>query len=124
MRKLREAFDCADVDGNNQLELEELEMVVMSMNPKANISEADIDRVWHVLNPENLDWIPFETYVQGMIKVKNDTELSQIVPMDVPNRFQLLSLLIDSPINEEEEALIFNKLTGLEKAGIKMLEKM
>ena len=31
MRKLREAFDAADVDGNNELELDELEMVIISM---------------------------------------------------------------------------------------------
>jgi hypothetical protein len=37
MRKLREAFDTADVDGDNQLELEELEMVILSMNAKADI---------------------------------------------------------------------------------------
>ena len=37
------------------------------------------------------------------------------VPMEVPNRFELLSLLIDSPINEDQEKLIFDKLTGLEK---------
>ena len=60
MRKLREAFDCADVDGNNQLELEELEMVIISMNPKVSISPADVGRVWEVLNPDKRDWIPFE----------------------------------------------------------------
>ena len=124
MRKLREAFDAADVDGNNELELEELEMVIISMNPKANIDPADIRKVWEVLNPEGLDWIPFETYVKGMLKVKEDPELAGVVPTDVPNRFQLLSLLIDSPINEDQEKLIFDKLTGLEKGGIKMLEGM
>jgi Ca2+-binding EF-hand superfamily protein len=92
MRKLREAFDAADVDGDNQLELEELEMVIVSMNPKANIDPADVKRVWDVLNPDGSEWIPFETYVKGMLKVKSDPELATLVPMDVPNRFQLLSL--------------------------------
>ena len=119
-----EAFDAADVDGDNELELEELEMVVMNMNPKANISPADIRRVWDVLNPDGSEWIPFETYVKGMLKVKADPELATLVPMDVPNRFQLLSLVIDSPINEDQERLIFDKMTGLEKGGIKMLEAM
>ena len=76
-------------------------MVVISMNPKMNLTEEDMGRVWAVLNPEAADWIPFEKYVAGMIKVKKDSELSQLIPMDVPNRFQLLSLLIDSPINED-----------------------
>ena len=43
----------ADVDGDNALELEELEMCVVSMNPKAEINPKDIARVWRVLNPEN-----------------------------------------------------------------------
>eukprot|EP01047_Picozoa_sp_COSAG01_P044356 COSAG01_NODE_4001_length_5444_cov_8.703087_4_plen_216_part_00 len=99
MRKLREAFDAADVDGDNQLELDELEMCVISMNPKAEVDPADIGRVWDVLNPEGKDWIPFGEYVKGMIKVKRDPELCNLIPMDVPNRFQLLSLVIDTPIN-------------------------
>ena len=94
MRKLREAFDAADVDGNNELELEELEMCVISMNPKAQGQPADIKKIWDVLNPECKSWIPFSEYVQGMIEVKRDPELSTLIPMDVPNRFQLLSLLI------------------------------
>ena len=124
MRKLREAFDTADVDGDNQLELEELEMVILTMNPKAETTQSDIQRVWKVLNPEGNDWIPFSEFVHGMITVKRDPELSSIIPLDVPNRFQLLSLLIDTPINEEQEQLIFNKLSALEKMGIKMLNKM
>ena len=124
MRKLREAFDTADVDGDNQLELEELEMVIIAMNAKADVQPEDIRKVWAVLNPEGKDWIPFGEYVQGMILVKQDPELSKVVPMDVPNRFQLLSLLIDSPINEDQEKLIFDKLNALEKGGIKMLRGM
>lgn len=59
-----------------------------------------------------------------MIKVKKDPVLSKLVPMEVPNRFELLSLLIDSPINQDQERLIFEKLNALEKGGIRMLEKM
>ena len=124
MRKLREAFDTADVDGDNQLELEELEMVITAMNPKVEVKLEDVRRVWDVLNPEGKDWIPFSEYVAGMIQVKRDRELSKLVPMDVPNRFQLLSLLIDTPINEDQEALIFSKMGFLEKGGVKMLRKM
>ena len=53
------------VDGNNELELEELEMCVISMNPKADVQPEDIKRVWDVLNPEGKEWIPFAEYVQG-----------------------------------------------------------
>ena len=99
-------------------------MVVMNMNPQADIDPADVRRVWNVLNPDGSEWITFETYVKGMLNVKADPELATLVPMDVPNRFQLLSLVIDSPINKDQERLIFDKLTGLEKGGIKMLEAM
>lgn len=124
MTKLREGFDAADVDGNNELELEELEMVIMSMNPKANVELSGIRRVWAVLNPSGKEWIPFSEYAAGMMQVKRDPELSKLVPMDVPNRFQLLSLLIDSPINEDQEKLIFDKMDPLEQMGVKMLKKM
>ena len=124
MVKLREAFDCADVDGNNKLELEELQMVIRNLNPQARVAPEDIERVWKVLNPKGSDWITFEQYAKGMIQVRSNPDLSGIVPMDVPNRFQLLSLLIDSPINKDQEKLIFDRLNGLEKAGIRMLEKM
>jgi hypothetical protein len=122
--KLRESFDTSDVEGNDQLELEELEMVVISMNAKAQTTAEDVGKVWAVLNPEGKDWINFSEYVVGMLKVKEIPELHGIVPMEKPNRFELLSLLIDSPINEGQEKLIFDKLTGLEKAGIRMLEAM
>ena len=36
--KLRELFDSSDVDGDNNLEFEELEFVVLSTNPDASIA--------------------------------------------------------------------------------------
>jgi hypothetical protein len=120
MHKLREAFDAADVDGDNQLELEELEMCIVSMNPKVEVEHADIVQVWKVLNPEGKDWIAYAEFVKGMISVKRDhKELSRSVPMDVPNRFMLLSLLIDTPINEEATKLIMDRLGRAEQAGIR-----
>ena len=62
--------------------------------------------------------------MKGMIKVKQDPNLSRVLPMDVPNRFQQLSLLIDPPVNKEREAAIKKKLGCLERCGVKVLEKM
>jgi Ca2+-binding EF-hand superfamily protein/lambda repressor-like predicted transcriptional regulator len=123
MMKLREAFDCADVDGNNQLELDELEFVVLSMNPKAETTADDIHEVWAVLNPDKKPFITFTEFTYGMIKVREDPELSTVVPMDVPNRFELLSLVIDSPINEAEEKLIFMNMGPLERFGVGILRR-
>ena len=128
MRKLREAFDTADVDGNNQLRYEELELVVHAMNARAHEhiqnEEAAIRQIWTKLNPEGSDWIAFEQYCKGMSHVRADPALQGIIPMDVPQRFQLLSLLVDSPINEEQEKLINAKMNPLERFGLKMLGNM
>ena len=45
-----------------------------------------------------------------MIQVNSDPELCEVIPMDVPNRFELLSLVIDSPINADQEHLIFHNM--------------
>ena len=77
-----------------------------------------------ILNTQGKSWIPFSEYVQGMIAIKNDPAMRDLVPMDVPNRFQLISLLIDTPINEQNENLITDKLMALEKVGINMLTRL
>lgn len=119
MKKLREAFDFADVDSNNELELEELEMCIRSMHPNSKVEHDDVVRVWGVLNPQNKPWISYSEFVQGMIETRKNKELAELVPMDVPNRFMLLSLLIDTPINEEQEKFILDKLGRAEQLGIR-----
>ena len=59
-----------------------------------------------------------------MITVKSDPKLSAVLPMDVPNRFQQLSLLIDPPVNKEREDEIKRQLGCLERCGVRVLEKM
>ena len=98
--------------------------VVLSIHPAAQVTAEEVGRVWDVLNPAGDSHITFPQFVEGMLKLKEMPELKNIVPMDVPNRFELLSLLIDSPISEDKQKLIFDKLTWLEKAGIRMLEGM
>eukprot|EP01052_Picozoa_sp_SAG31_P000524 SAG31_NODE_15_length_37942_cov_32.078297_29_plen_80_part_00 len=56
-------------------------MVIISMNPKVNIQPEDVERVWAVLNPDKRDWIPFDVFVDGMIKVKADPMLSKVIQM-------------------------------------------
>jgi hypothetical protein len=97
---------------------------VLSIHPAAQVTAEEVGRVWDVLNPAGDSHITFPQFVEGMLRLKEMPELKNIVPMDVPNRFELLSLLIDSPISEDKQKLIFDKLTWLEKAGIRMLEGM
>ena len=49
MRSYRNAFDMVDVDGNNALEFDELEMVVLSLNPHLMLSDDDLLFLWGVL---------------------------------------------------------------------------
>jgi hypothetical protein len=52
--------------------------------------------VWRVLNPEGKDAIVFADFVRGMLRIAEDPELKHVMPLDRPNRFQLLSLVIDA----------------------------
>ena len=123
VQRLRVAFDYNDVDGNNQLELDELETVAIRMNPKARLAPADIAAVWAMLNPEGLPSINFSSFVKGMLKLQEHPELSQVVPLDIPHRFTLLSLVIDSPINDDQEKLIFDQMNPLERIGVGVLRR-
>ena len=49
MRSYRTAFDMVDVDGNNALEFDELEMVVLSLNPHLMLTDDDLLYLWGVL---------------------------------------------------------------------------
>eukprot|EP01051_Picozoa_sp_SAG22_P002652 SAG22_NODE_120_length_19227_cov_7.584013_16_plen_1054_part_00 len=124
MIHLREAFDVIDVDGNNELEMDELEMVIISMNPRQHVSTAEVSQIWSILNPTGKKSISFPEFVAGYILVKKDPVLGHIMRTDVPNRFQLLSLICDTPVNEEEEHALFENVSALEKLGFKMLKKI
>jgi hypothetical protein len=60
------------------------------------IVSEDIKKLWQVLNPERKVAIQFGDFVRGMLSVAEDSELRKIMSLDRPNRFQLLSLVIDS----------------------------
>eukprot|EP01050_Picozoa_sp_SAG11_P004220 SAG11_NODE_263_length_11526_cov_23.830314_4_plen_1064_part_00 len=156
LRKIREGFDAADVDGDNQIELDELELIILSMAPEAHAEPDDIARVWAVLNPSSKAAISFTDFARGMIAIKRDPELHKIVPFGsalchacflygsvstrlylsllhlsvcccdirTPNRFQLLSLLIDTPINSEAEKRLLSSLSFLERIGIQLLQSI
>ena len=124
MCKLREAFDVIDVDGNNDMELDELEMILISTQPKKHFTPEDIQKVWRVLNPDAKASIGFPEFVTGALAIRSHPELSEMMRTDVPSRFQLLSLICDTPINDAEEKILFEKSTGLEKLGVRMLKKM
>ena len=52
IQQLRRAYDIADVDGDNELEKDELSLVLVSLSPAASIDPSDIDHVWDVLRTD------------------------------------------------------------------------
>lgn len=124
MVKLREAFDCADIDGNNELELNELEFVMMSMHPNSKISIEDVQSLWDLLCPEGQVKIDFAQFVRGMVEAEKDPNLHSKFSTDIPNRFELLSLVVDSPINNAESNRLYEKMNPLEKVGVRILRNV
>jgi hypothetical protein len=123
MRLYRNAYDTADVDGDNQLEFRELEMVVMALDPHHSLNHEDMLYLWSVLNPEGLDSLSFNDFLHGMKAVKGDDRCSGWIDINKPNKWEILSLIIDTPVGEVEEKRILSNLSGLERAGINILKK-
>ena len=124
MVKLREAFRSADIDGNNELQQSELEFVMMSMHPKANLSKDDIQRFWDILCPEGQVTISFAEFVRGMVEAAKISDLRLMFSIEIPNRFELLALIVDSPINQAESERLYDKMNPLEKIGIRILRRV
>ena len=123
MRVLRGAFETADVDGSNTVEIDELEMVVIGLDPTHSLTHEDIEYLWQVLtlHKEHLKQITFVDFCHGMIEVNKDDKCQGWLDINKPNKWELLSLLIDTPINKEESAAILDGLPGIEKFGINMV---
>eukprot|EP01043_Picozoa_sp_COSAG02_P038526 COSAG02_NODE_2978_length_7629_cov_3.880478_6_plen_589_part_00 len=124
MMKLRESFDSADIDGNNELEQHELEFVMMSMHPRVNLTPEDIQSFWNVLCPEGELKIGFAQFVTGMVEAEKIPSLRSKFSINIPNRFELLSLVIDSPINQAESNMLYERMNPLEKVGVRILRNV
>ena len=53
--------------------------------------------------------------------VKKDPKCATWIDINKPNKWELLSLLIDTPVGSAEEKRILSNLTAAERAGIKIL---
>lgn len=121
--------DTADVNGDNSLEFDELEMVLIAMDPKHQLSHEDITYLWKVMTQsepgieKSGDSINFVQYLHGLAKSRKDERTKSMLNLGVRNKFELLSLLIDTPVSKSEEEVLLNSLTGIEKMGIAMLKK-
>jgi hypothetical protein len=119
-----DCVDTADVDGNQVLEKEELEMVICALDPAHGLSHEDIDYLWSVLSPDGKTSLSFKEYLHGMNFVNHDKRCSGWIDVAKPNKWELLSLLIDTPHSEETEQRLLGKLSAIERGGIKLLTKM
>jgi len=166
---MRRGYDFADVDGNSQLEISELEIVLAALSP-AGITPSDLEYVWSCLNPHREDYLTWPDFVRGLSCVIfpsidhcclwvnqagtriTDTEVhasnacphvllsdrviarsryvfhdpraSAIMGTTQPNTFELVSLLIDSPVSQREESVLMDSLGLLERYGFRQLQGM
>lgn len=124
VRKLRRAYDMADVDGDNELEKRELEIVMLSLDPSGTLTDDDMNHVWETLNYETKGFLTWGAFLRGMGKVHEDPRATNIMNKDSPNKFELVSLLIDIKVSAREEQELMDSLSFLEKFGMRSLKSM
>lgn len=124
IRKLRRAYDMADVDGDNELQKRELEIVLLSLDPSGSVADADIEHVWVTLNPEGKNMLTWGDFLNGMGRVHRDPRAAAVMNRDTPNKFALISLLIDIKVSAREERELLKDMSFLEKFGMRSLKKM
>ena len=121
--------DTADVNGDDSLEFDELEMVIIAMDSSHDLAHDDLLYLWEVMTREEPgvekrgDSLNFVQYLHGLANATKDERTKNMLKLDARNKFELLSLLIDTPVSKAEEAMLLDGLTGLEKMGIAMLKK-
>ena len=133
MRLYRNAYDTADVDGDNALDFEELEMVVMALDPHHNLTHEDMLYLWGVLNrmdhtptdeeAAQMKGIEFSGFLHGVAKVQKDPKCAAWMDFNKPNKFEMMSLIIDTPVSKAEEQRILEGLDGIDKVGINMIKR-
>lgn len=124
IRKLRRAYDMADVDGDNELEQRELEIVMLSLDPSGTTTDADMQHVWDTLNPAGKKVLSWGDFLRGMGLVHKDARAAAVMNKDSPNKFALVSLLIDIKVSKREELGLLESLSLLERFGMRSLRNM
>lgn len=123
MRVYRNAYDTADVDGNNEVDFDELKLVWMALDPTNQLGDADIQHLWDTLiGPEKgKEALTFTDFLHGMRRCNDDPQCGDFIDISKPNKWELLSLLVDLPISKREEQEIFDSLAWVERKGIQLL---
>lgn len=124
IQQLRRAYDIADVDGDNELEKDELALVLVSLNPSASIQSDDIDHVWNCMNPTDKPFLTWAEFLGGLKGVRDDDRASRIMDLGASNKWELISLLIDTKSSDLEHNMLMEGLSFFEKLGVFTLEKL
>jgi hypothetical protein len=120
IRALRRAFDTADVDCNDRLEKQELETVLISLHPCAP-SPDDVEHLWRILcgpgwaQKSFLSWCDF---LHGLARVRGDVRATQLMDLNRPNEWALISLLIDVKFSDEQANALMKDLSFFERVGV------
>ena len=124
---LRRAFDSADVDGDNKLEQGEFELVMDTLHLGHDLTPDDVEYAWSVLRgaTKSNDKHPHLTFIQfvvGVQHIKADERLAGRLDMTKESPWNMLSLLIDTPVSELEEERLTQNLNFLERVGLNMVK--
>ena len=132
MRELRRAFDMADVNGNDAVDFDEFEMVLTSLNPLHGLSHDDVLYLWELMMAEApqearspgkaANTMNFLQYLHGMAVAAKDAKAAGWLDIEQPNKWELLSLIVDTPVSAAEERSLLENLSAIERMGIKMLQ--
>ena len=114
-RILYYAFTLSDSDDNGELEFEELNACINNLH-SGNLTTADIQAIWAMLNPDGKGFIDFLEFIKGMEDVIKDPVLGEKFNLFGHNF--LLSMIVDTPVSEAEEKQIKSKFGFLERLGM------
>jgi hypothetical protein len=65
----------------------------------------------------------FNEFLHGMASAQQDERTARWINVFEPNRWELLSLIIDTPVGELEEETTFQSLSAIEKVGVDILRR-
>eukprot|EP01052_Picozoa_sp_SAG31_P000915 SAG31_NODE_29_length_32663_cov_14.779695_2_plen_725_part_00 len=120
MRLLKSAYATADLDGNNELEFEELSTSINSLHT-GTLSDQDIEYMWEVMNPAKKPFLTFAEFLEGMVAVQDNANLNKKFHLFSPD--SLMSLVLDTPVSLKEEKELMSGFTAMEKFGMTVLDR-
>lgn len=129
LHNYRKAFDSADVDGDDTLEQGEFELVMDTLHMGHDLTPAEVRHCWNVMKsarPKSSvnNHLTFVEFIGGVQAVRKDDVLGGRIDLTKPCPWELISLLIDTPVSDRETKMIEKNLSAIERVGLKMVSRM